>query len=274
MHRRSLLVTVLLAAIATAIGVVLVLAIDWFPSQGAEEAKTIDTLYDVLAIISVPIFVLVMTVAIYCVVVFRAKPGDDSDGEPIHGNTKLEVVWVTIPFLIVSALAVYGWVVLDDIEEHKPNTLQVDVSGQQFAWSFHYPKQAGVPRAFATNTPQLPKGRPVQFDIRAADVLHSFWIPDFRLKQDAVPGLTTRIRLRPTEMGNHQIVCAELCGLGHSTMRQNTRVVTPKQFAAWAARQKGSSGSGGGGGTPGQASTNGAHALAEAATISKAGAVD
>ena len=271
MRKRSMLVTIVLATIATAVGVVLVLAIDWFPSQGAEEAKQIDTLYDVLAIISVPIFVLVMTVAIYSVVVFRAKPGDDSDGEPIHGNTKLEVIWVTIPFLIVSALAVYGWVVLDDIEEHKPNTLQVDVSGQQFAWSFHYPKQPGVPKAFATNTPQLPHGRPVQFDIRAADVLHSFWIPDFRLKQDAVPGLTTRIRLRPTEMGNHQIVCAELCGLGHSTMRQNTRVVTPQQFTAWAARQKGAPG---GGGAPGQAAADGANALAEAATISKAGAVD
>ena len=89
-----------------------------------------------------PIFVLVMAVAIYSVLAFRAKPGDLSDGEPIHGNTRLEVIWVTIPFIMVSALAVYGWIVLDDIEAKKPNTLVVNVTGQQFAWSFDYPAEA------------------------------------------------------------------------------------------------------------------------------------
>ena len=90
-----------------------------------------------------PVFVLVMSVAIYSVLAFRAKPGDLSDGEPIHGNTRLEVIWVTIPFIMVSALAVYGWIVLDDIEAKKPNTLVVNVTGQQFAWSFDYPDEAG-----------------------------------------------------------------------------------------------------------------------------------
>ena len=88
-----------------------------------------------------PVFVLVMTVAIYSVVRFRAKPGDMRDGAPIHGNTRLEVVWVTIPFLMVTALAIYGWVVLDDLEAKQPNTLVVNVTGQQFTWSFDYPSE-------------------------------------------------------------------------------------------------------------------------------------
>jgi cytochrome c oxidase subunit 2 len=200
---------------------------------------------------------------------FRAKPGDMSDGAPIHGNTLLEVIWVTIPFLLVSGLAVYGWIVLDDIEDRKPDTLIVNVSGQQFAWTFHYPQQRGVPKGFSTNDPQLPKGRPVEFDIRSADVIHSFWIPDFRLKSDAVPGLKTQVRVEPRDLGSHDIVCAELCGLGHSTMRQSATVVEPSDFENWAGKQNGGSGPGGG-----QAKAPAdVHSLADVASLSKVGAV-
>src|SRR5215208_6348483 len=131
----------IIGVIASVIGVVICLQIDWFPSQGSTQAEQIDTLYDVLLAVSVPVFVLVMTVAIYCVVAFRAKPGEKGDGAHIHGNTKLEVVWVSIPFVIVTVLAVYAWVVLDDIEAKQPNELVVDVTGQQFAWSFSYPEE-------------------------------------------------------------------------------------------------------------------------------------
>src|SRR5918997_6512906 len=132
---------VAIGVIASIIGIALVLWIDWFPAQADESAHKIDTLWDVLMIVSVPIFVLVMTVAIYSVITFRAKPGDMSDGEPIHGNTRLEIVWVTIPFIIVSALAVYGWIVLDDIEAKKPDQLVVNVTGRQFEWRFDYPAE-------------------------------------------------------------------------------------------------------------------------------------
>ena len=157
--------------------------IPWFPASAAGSADKIDTVYDVLLICSVPIFVLVMTVAIYSVVRFRAKPGDMRDGAPIHGNTRLEVVWVTIPFLMVTALAIYGWIVLDDLEAKQPNTLIVNVTGQQFTWSFDYPSEK-----VKSNELVLPKDRPVEFRIHTKDVLHSFWVPEFRLKSDAVPG--------------------------------------------------------------------------------------
>jgi cytochrome c oxidase subunit II len=188
----------------------------------------------VLLIVSVPIFVLVMMVAIYSVVRFRARPGDKGDGAPIHGNTRLEIVWVTIPFLIVSSLAAYGWIVLDDIEAKKPNELKVIVRSQQFNWSFEYPDNDQVQSAQLV----LARGRPIAFDIESADVIHSFWVPAFRMKQDAVPGITTHTRVTPTRVGKYQVVCAELCGLGHSAMRQDVRVLEPAAFADWMKRKR------------------------------------
>ena len=230
----------LVSVVATIIGIAISLAIDWFPEQASTASDDIDLLYDVLLIASVPVFVLVMSVAIYSVLAFRAKPGDLSDGEPIHGNTRLEVIWVTIPFIMVSALAVYGWIVLEDIEAKKPDTLVVNVTGQQFAWSFDYPAER-----VKSNQLVLPKDRPVEFRIKTRDVLHDFWVPEFRLKSDAVPGLTTKIRLTPSRLGNYDVVCAELCGIGHSTMRQSVRVIQPRAYQAWVDERKQSAGDGG-----------------------------
>jgi len=231
-----------LGIVASLIGIAIVLAIDWFPTSAAGSADEIDTVYDVLLICSVPVFVLVMTVAIYSVIRFRAKPGDMRDGAPIHGNTRLEVVWVTIPFLMVTALAIYGWIVLDDLEAKQPNTLVVNVTGQQFTWSFDYPSEK-----VKSNELVLPKDRPVEFRIHTKDVLHSFWVPEFRLKSDAVPGLTTKIRLTPDRIGRYQVVCAELCGIGHATMRQNVRVVPSTEFSSWLEGRKEAAGGTAGG---------------------------
>jgi cytochrome c oxidase subunit 2 len=222
-----------IGAFASLIGIAITLLMDWFPESASGAADQIDTVYDVLLICSVPVFVLVMTIAIYSVVRFRAKPGDMRDGPPIHGHTRLEVVWVTIPFLMVSALAAYAWIVLDDIEAKQPNELVVNVTGQQFTWTFEYPSEK-------VNSTELvlPEERPVDFRIRTRDVIHSFWVPEFRLKSDAVPGLTTKIRLTPDRIGRYQVVCAELCGIGHSTMRQNVRVVAQSEFDGWLQEQR------------------------------------
>src|SRR5215217_2481349 len=233
----------LIGAIASAIGVAIGLAIDWFPTDATSSADEIDTLWDVLIIVSVPIFVLVMTVAIYSVIRFRARPGDKSDGAPIHGNAKLEVIWVAVPTIIVAVLAAYAWIVLDNVEAKKDNELLVDVYGQQFTWRFDYPNPGGgakpVKRAQQL---WLPKDRPVYFRIHTDDVIHSFWVPQFRLKQDAVPGITTQIRVTPDKIGTYQVVCTELCGVGHATMRQTVRVVKPAEFDGFLARERGGGG--------------------------------
>ena len=278
LRRRPLLGVVLLSLISTAIGLAAVLAMDWFPTQGSASADDIDLVYDVLLIASVPVFVLVMAVAIYSVLAFRVKPGDMSDGEPIHGNTRLEVIWVTIPFILVSALAIYGWVVLDDIEAKQQNTMIVNVTGQQFAWSFDYPGEGRV----KSNQLVLPKDRPVEFRVKTKDVLHSFWVPEFRLKTDTVPGLTTRIRLTPDRLGRYDVVCAELCGIGHATMRQSVRVVPPQEFESWVAKRTKRARDGGTGDAGGDTAAagkeiftdsgcNACHTLADADSESKTG---
>jgi cytochrome c oxidase subunit 2 len=270
---------------AAVIGIAISLLVDWFPEDGNTAAGQIDTVYDVLLICSVPVFVLVMTIAIYSVIRFRAKPGDMGDGPPIHGNTKLEIVWVTIPFIMVTALAIYGWIVLDDIEASQPNEMVVGVRGEQFTWSFQYPA-ADV----TSSELVLPDGRPVEFRIRSRDVVHSFWVPEFRLKSDAVPGLTTKIRMTPDRVGRYQVVCAELCGLGHATMRQLVRVVPPGEFERWLDRRRQEAGRGGqgggqggqGGGAPGGGAAEGeaiftdsgcgsCHTLSEAGTNATVG---
>jgi len=224
----------LIGLVATLVGDAIVLLIDWFPVGASKSAHEIDTLWDVLLLVSVPIFVLVMTVAIYSVVRYRARAGDMGDGPPIHGNTRLEIIWVAIPFLIVTILAGYGWIVLNDVEAKKPNEMIVKVYGQQFTWHFQYPSMGNL----KSDQLWLPKDQPVKFDVYSQDVIHSFWVPNFRLKTDAVPGITTHIRVTPDRLGRYNVVCAELCGLGHATMREFAHVVTRAQFNAWAARQR------------------------------------
>ena len=145
MRKHPVVQMLAIGVVASIIGIAIVLHIDWFPTSADTAAHKIDTLYDVLLICSVPVFVLVMTVAIYSVVKFRAKPGDMSDGAPIHGNTRLEIIWVTIPFLMVTGLAIYGWVVLNDVEAKKPNERTINVVGQQFTWHFQYAKNGATP---------------------------------------------------------------------------------------------------------------------------------
>jgi cytochrome c oxidase subunit II len=224
-----------IGVVAAILGTIGALQIDWFPNQAAKSANKIDTVYDVLLIASVPIFVLVMTVAIYSVLKFRARPGDMRDGAPIHGNTRLEIFWVTVPFLMVTGLAIYGWITLNDLEAKQPNAMHVDVTGRQFTWSFQYPDQGKV----ASTELVLPKDRPVEFRIHTKDVIHSFWVPEFRLKSDAVPGMTTKVRLTPDKVGRYQVVCAELCGLGHATMRNPVRVVPAAAFNSWVKKKQG-----------------------------------
>lgn len=113
----------------------------------------------------------------------------------------------------------------------------VRVTGQQFAWHFAYPDASG--KTVRTDDLVLPEHRPVKFDITAEDVIHSFWVPAFRMKMDAVPGLTTSFRVTPNRQGNYSIVCTELCGLGHATMRQSLKVVPESEFAAWLEKKRG-----------------------------------
>jgi cytochrome c oxidase subunit 2 len=218
----------------TAVGAVIVLNVPWLPEEASEQAGPMDTLWNWLVVASVFIFALVSSILIVSVLRFRRRFGDEADGAPIHGHTGLEIVWTTIPAIIVTAAAIYSGVVLADIEKKQPDTKIVNVTGEQFAWTFNYGK-AVLPRAGELH---LVKDTPYLFRLRSKDVIHSFWVPEFRLKKDAVPGMTTTIRVEPTRDGVYTLACTELCGLGHSTMRARVVVESQAAFDRWAERTR------------------------------------
>jgi cytochrome c oxidase subunit II len=182
-----------------------------------------------MIVLSAFVFCLVMVMLFYALWKFRAKPGDEGDGEPIHGNTRLEVAWTVIPTVIVLFGAGYSWVVLDKIENREADRMFVDVYSQQFAWNFTYPKAA----RFSRGELHVPLDRQVEFRLHALDVIHSFWVPEWRIKKDNVPGITTRAIVTPNREGTYQLVCTELCGFGHATMRAKVVVEPPGKFRKW-----------------------------------------
>jgi cytochrome c oxidase subunit 2 len=243
MRRRPVVVMVVAGVLATAIGIAIGLSIHWFPSHASKQAGEVNTLYDVLMIASIPMFVIVATVVITAVIRFRMRPGqEDEDGPPIHGSTRLEVLWTALPVALILGLCAYSYVVLVDTEKAPANAaqreLQVDVTAEQFAWSFTYPKDLTGGKQLTTTELWLPEGRSVRFSLRSEDVIHDFWVPNFSTKLDVVPGITGHYRITPDRLGTYPVVCAELCGLGHSVMRSQVHVVTPAQFAAWLKKQQ------------------------------------
>jgi cytochrome c oxidase subunit II len=285
-RKRTVQQMVIVGIIATAIGIAIGLTIHWFPPADSTQADKIDTLWDVLIIATVPVFVLVTVIVCFSVIEFRMRPGEEQlDGPPIHGNTKLEVVWTALPAILIVGLVTYAYVVMRDIEEAPAagNERVVTVTGQQFTWTFAY-NEGG--KKFSTAQLYLPAGKSVKFDVKSKDVIHDFWVPDFRMKIDAVPGITTHYRVtpkNPAAIGDHPIVCAELCGLGHAFMRQTAHVLSQADFDKWLKKMTSRPAAGGGGGgggaavdakalfTSGDADT-GATACATCHTLADAGA--
>ena len=236
----------------TAVISVVMLQFDWNGVAASAEAGEIDTLLDVMIVLSSFVFAIVIVMLAYSVWRYRAKPGDESDGAPIHGNTKLEIAWTTIPTIIVLFAVGYGWVVLNDIEEpaEASDQLQVNVTAQQFAWRFDYPEE-GV-----TSTElHVPVDRQLDLHLTALDVIHSFWVPEWRIKRDLVPAgpggqeIDNTVLVTPDRLGTYSVVCTELCGLGHSTMRAPVIVESEDDFDQWVAaeRQAAEGGDGGAG---------------------------
>ena len=246
--RTDVIRMIAIGVVASAAGIALGLSIDWFPTAASTQAGPIDTFYDILIIISVPVFVLVTTIVLFSVFRFRMKPGEeDLDGPPTHGNTTVEIVWTAIPSIVVAILCVYAATVLTDITAAKANSLKITGYGQQFEWSWEYNGANG--KKFIASQLYVPceptkasagegascKGTPLEFDLKAVDVLHSFWVPQMRMKQDLVPGIVTHVNVEPSRLGSYPVVCAELCGIGHSAMRSTIHVVTPAQYNTWLA---------------------------------------
>jgi cytochrome c oxidase subunit II len=229
MRRGSILSLIGLGIVAGGIATAVALLITWLPPVASKERARIDDVFWFTTIICIAIFALVAAVLLYSVVKFRAAPDDDSDGPPVHGHTGLEIVWTLIPTLLVTAIGIYSAVVLSQNDKLGKNVFNVDVTAQQFAWSFSYPEAHNL----TTGVLRLPVNRSVELHLKALDVIHSFWVPEFGQKQDTVPGLGTSLHITPDKVGTYDIICTELCGLGHATMRSQVIVMTDAAFDKW-----------------------------------------
>jgi cytochrome c oxidase subunit II len=205
------------------------LAFPWLPQPASNEASRIDSLFWFVVVICIVIFAIVAAVLLYSIVSFRAAPDDRSDGPSIHGHTGLEIWWTLIPTILVTSIGIVSAIVLSRDDALGKNVLHVNVTAQQFAWSFSYPDAKGL----TSGTLRLPKGRSVELTFNSKDVIHSFWVPEFSQKQDTVPGLVTKVHITPSRLGTFPVICTELCGLGHSVMRTEAIVMTPTAFNAW-----------------------------------------
>jgi cytochrome c oxidase subunit II len=221
---------VLFGGIAT----VVALVVPWLPPDASKERDGIDLVFWFTTAICIAVFALVAAVIAYSLWKFRAQPDDDSDGPPIHGHTGIEIIWTAVPAILVTAISVISGIVLVQNDRAGKNPLHVNVVGRQFSWTFQYPDSDNLTSARL----YLPVDRSTELSLTALDVIHSFWVPEFGQKQDALPGQETKLVITPTKLGTYPVICTELCGLGHAIMRTSAVVLEPADFDAWLKKQK------------------------------------
>lgn len=202
------------------------------PALASQEGGRIDDLLRIQFLLIVAIFSLVVGFAVYAVFAFRKREGDEEAGLNIHGHPVLEISWTVVPLIIVLTLSAmttrdFFWMRRAEYD------MVVRVTGRQFSWDFEYPEY-GV----TTNELVVPLGKRIRFELTSVDVIHSFWVPEWRVKEDAVPGMTTYAYVTPTETGEFKLRCAELCGAAHAMMLAPVRVVDQVEFEAWVMEQQ------------------------------------
>jgi cytochrome c oxidase subunit 2 len=227
--RRGIAQLVAIGVVIAVLVTVVAVVFQWLPTSASEEFDRIQDVYWFATVISIGIFSLVAAVVVYSAWKWRVPDDDDSDGPPIHGHTGLEIAWTAVPAVLVIAIGIVSAVVLARNGEAGNRPLEINAIGQQFAWKFAYTGYDDL----TSGELVLPVGEEARFTVTSVDVIHSFWVPSFGQKMDAVPGIETTILVTPTRVGEFAVVCAELCGLGHATMRAKARVVTRADFDKW-----------------------------------------
>lgn len=243
--RRDLALMAVIWGVVTALVWVFAALMNPFPTVGAHEAEFSDHAFRVMTYMGAPVFGLVVAVLVYSVLRFRVHGDPTSDGPALRGAGSVPRVWVVVTSLFAVVVMIYpGLTGLAEIRSDKSADLVVTMTGQRWSWVAAYP-DAGV-EVPGSETLVLPLGKRVRFDVtaREGDVLHSFWVPAFRMKIDAVPGQIDRVYITPTALGNgdddvaYRVQCAELCGLLHARMAMKVRVVQPAEFDQWLAQRQ------------------------------------
>ena len=224
--------------IAAALILVSTIALDFLlkaalpmPVQASIEAITIDGLIGWHITLIAFLFSLIVVFMLYAIVIFRKRDGDETEGEHFEGNTILEIVWTVAPLIFVVVFAFYGVNALAQVTQSESNEFEVTAVGLQWSWRFEYPNGIISPELV------LPVDQRIHATLQAQDVLHSFWIPEMRVKQDLVPGYDTSIRFTPIVVGEYKLRCAELCGLSHYNMLAPVRVLSTEEYQQWESDQ-------------------------------------
>jgi len=233
-RRGSIVRITIYGVLAGILASIVAVLVPWLPTSASEEMDRIEFVFWFTTVISIGVFALVAAVIVYSVLKFRVAPEDESDGPPIHGHTGLEIVWTAIPAILVTAIAIVSAIVLARNDDAGPSPLRIAVTAQQFAWRFEYPGEPPV----TSGELVLPVNQAVKLTLRSLDVIHSFWVPEFGQKSDAVPGIETTLVITPNRTGEFSLMCTELCGLGHATMRARVRVVDPAEYDAFLASER------------------------------------
>jgi cytochrome c oxidase subunit 2 len=232
-----------LVALGIVLGVIfsyLLIQLPWFPPADSTQANRTDRLAYGITYVSGAIFGLVMIVTAYCLWKFRRQgPEDMRDGEPIHGHTGLEILWTAIPVVIVTIFGTWAGITLSDNEtvaKAGQKTRVVLVTGSRYSWNFKYVTDGG----FESSILYLPINEGVKLETTSTDVIHGFFVAEWRVKADAVPGIINRTFATPDRLGTFRVLCSALCGPGHAGMsNQNvTKVVSSADFAKWVGQQK------------------------------------
>ena len=231
--------------LATGVGVVVVVltvlllafGIWWpivsLPTTASDTQDAVRSTILVFSIAAAPVMALVWGVGYYSLRHWRHGSGDEppADGPPIRGNNRVAMTWVVVSSVLTAFLLVWGLSELTSTTTlpvgAKP--LVVNVTGQQWLWTFSYPDDGG----FSSPDLALPKDRPVVFQVSSLDVIHSFWLPEMGIKVDANPSVTTTVSTTPNLLGTFQVRCAELCGLNHSYMETSVKVLDGPDFDTW-----------------------------------------
>lgn len=222
-------ILVVIMAILTYVGMA---AVGLMPVEASAQAGPIDWLWNLELITISFLFALIVVPMTYSLVVFRRRKGDTTDAGHIEGNTNLEIVWTIIPLFIVMAFAYLGAGNLAEIRRVDPTAMVVKVTGIQWSWKFEYPAYGVVSTEL-----HVPENKQVLLQMTSNDVIHSFWVPEFRVKQDLVPGRITELRITPTLIGDYKVRCAEICGTSHAYMESPVIVSSQADFDAWMAEQ-------------------------------------
>jgi len=199
------------------------------PVQASTQSLTIDALFDLEIKLISFFFALITVPLVYSLIVFRRRKGDTGDGQHFEGHTGLEITWTVIPLVLVIWLGIVGADNLRTIQSADPQALEVGVVAHQWDWSFQYPQ------GFDSDVLYLPVDKQVVLKMQSLDVIHSFWVPEFRVKQDIVPGRVVDYRITPDLIGDFTLRCAELCGLKHELMEKTVRVVSQADYDKWVA---------------------------------------